>query len=49
MAHFRSLGGAEVMNNEQPDGSDAELYNGSLGGAFALIVVIVAAAVLWLF
>ena len=49
MSQLRSLGGAEVMNNEQPDRSDAELYSGSLGGAFALIVLIAALVVLVLF
>jgi hypothetical protein len=34
------------MKNKQRDESDAELYAGSLGGAFALIVLIAAMVVL---
>ena len=37
------------MNNEQRDDSEAELYSGPFGVAFALSVLITAAAVLWLF
>ena len=37
------------MNNEQWDDSEAELYSGPFGFAFALSVLITAAAVLWLF
>jgi hypothetical protein len=37
------------MNNEQRDDSEAELYSGPFGLAFALSVLITAAAVLWLF
>ena len=37
------------MENERWDDCDAELYSGSLGGAFALIVVIAALVVLMLF
>lgn len=37
------------MQNERWDDSDAELYSGSLGGAFALIVLITALVVLLLF
>jgi hypothetical protein len=37
------------MNNEQRNDSEAELYSGPFGVAFALSVLITAAAVLWLF
>jgi hypothetical protein len=37
------------MKNEQWDDSDAELYTGSFGGVFALIVLVAAIVVLLFF